>query len=131
MNASSGFCPALQSMSNAESSPDERHRGTYTTQGATKRGNRLCQVGLHDAEMLSVAATAVGVPYPQEELERLWKIVLLNRKSPVMRSLIRRAVCFADPESITIAEFHDVIPVRPWTLASAEKGFCGRSKPTV
>ena len=115
MNASSGFCLALQSMSNAESSPDERHRGTYTTQGATKRGNRLCQVGLHDAEMLSVAATAVGVPYPQEELERLWKIVLLNRKT-VMHLLIRRAVCFADPESITIAEFHDVIPVRPWTF---------------
>ena len=74
-------------MSNAEPSPDERHRGTYTTQGATKRGNRLCQVGLHDAEMLSVAAAAVGVPYPQEELERLWKIVLLN-------------------------QFYDVIPVR-------------------
>ena len=66
----------------------ERHRGTYTTQGATKRGNRLCQTALHDAELLAVAAAAAtaadgrsscGFVYPKAELERLWKLVLLNQ----------------------------------------------------
>jgi hypothetical protein len=36
----------------------ERHRGTYTTQAATKRSNRLCQTALHDAEMLAVGECA-------------------------------------------------------------------------
>jgi alpha-mannosidase len=58
----------------------ERHRGTYTTQCQTKRRNRLCQTALHDAEMLCTAASTLpGFVYPQEELIRLWKLVLLNQ----------------------------------------------------
>jgi alpha-mannosidase len=53
----------------------EYHRGTYTSQARVKRGNRRCEQALHDAEFLSVAAGA----YPREELERLWKLLLLNQ----------------------------------------------------
>ena len=56
------------------------HRGTYTTQAKIKQGNRLCQVALHDAEFLCASAENLcGIPYPSQELERLWKIVLLNQ----------------------------------------------------
>jgi alpha-mannosidase len=54
----------------------EYHRGTYTTQGRTKRGNRRCEQALHDAEFL---ATARGTPYPRAALDRLWKLLLLQQ----------------------------------------------------
>ena len=56
----------------------ELHRGTYTTQAAIKRGNRRCEEALREAELWW---TAVGdaSAYPQAELERLWKTVLLDQ----------------------------------------------------
>ncbi len=53
----------------------EYHRGTYTTQAAVKRGNRVCETLLHDAEFL---ATVAG-DYPRAELDRLWKLLLLQQ----------------------------------------------------
>ena len=53
----------------------EYHRGTYTSQARTKRGNRRCEQALHDAEFLS----CLGDDYPREELERLWKLLLLQQ----------------------------------------------------
>ena len=69
----------------------EYHRGTYTTQAANKRDNRKSEFILHDVEFLSSIAMSRGAtpirrnaqrsafPYPHQELDRLWKIVLLNQ----------------------------------------------------
>ncbi len=58
----------------------ELHRGTYTTQAATKKGNRKCEFLLHDVEFLAtVAARLTSRPYPQKQIESLWKVVLLNQ----------------------------------------------------
>ncbi|HET6645234.1 MAG TPA: alpha-mannosidase [Fimbriimonadales bacterium] len=54
----------------------EFHRGTYTTQAHNKRMNRLCEFLMRDAEYLSVMG---GEPYDAAEIERLWKLVLLNQ----------------------------------------------------
>jgi alpha-mannosidase len=54
----------------------EYHRGTYTTQARTKRLNRRCENALHDAEFVSVLA---GGEPPRAELDRLWKLLLLNQ----------------------------------------------------
>ena len=54
----------------------EYHRGTYTSQARTKRGNRRCEQALHDAEFL---ACARGGEYPRAELDRLWKLLLLQQ----------------------------------------------------
>jgi alpha-mannosidase len=54
----------------------EYHRGTYTSQARTKRGNRRCEVALHDAEFLAAVA---GGEYPRDELGRLWRLLLLNQ----------------------------------------------------
>jgi alpha-mannosidase len=54
----------------------EYHRGTYTTQAFVKRGNRKSELGLHDAEFLAVAR---GGEYPRAELDRLWKLLLLQQ----------------------------------------------------
>lgn len=56
----------------------ELHRGTYTSQLATKQGNRRSEALLLEAEGLSAAATILtGASYPAEELDRIWKSVLL------------------------------------------------------
>ncbi len=58
----------------------EYHRGTYTSQGRTKRGNRKTEFALHDAEFLSAIAAKHGdFEYPAHKLDELWKIVLLNQ----------------------------------------------------
>jgi alpha-mannosidase len=54
----------------------EYHRGTYTTQAFVKRGNRRGEQGLHDAELLAVARAG---DYPRAELDRLWKLLLLQQ----------------------------------------------------
>lgn len=58
----------------------EYHRGTYTSQAAVKRGNRKSEQLLHDVEFLSAAASIrSNYTYPSEQLNRLWKLLLLNQ----------------------------------------------------
>lgn len=55
----------------------EKHQGTYTTQSNNKYLNRRIEFKLHNVEFLSEAARAAGCPYPAEQLEKIWKEVLL------------------------------------------------------
>ncbi|MGA7205881.1 MAG: glycoside hydrolase family 38 C-terminal domain-containing protein, partial [Specibacter sp.] len=58
----------------------ELHRGTYTSQALTKQGNRRNEHLLREAELWSATAAARGlVEYPYEELDRIWKLVLLHQ----------------------------------------------------
>ncbi|MBR2427836.1 MAG: alpha-mannosidase [Lentisphaeria bacterium] len=55
----------------------ELHRGTLTTQAATKRNNRKCEQALIALEFL--ASCLPAEKYPAEQLDRAWKNVLLNQ----------------------------------------------------
>jgi alpha-mannosidase len=56
----------------------EFHRGTYTSQAATKLGNRRAEFALREAEMWT--ALAPGSVYPGHgELEDMWKLLLLHQ----------------------------------------------------
>ncbi len=56
------------------------HRGTYTTQAKTKKGNRASEVMLREAEMWgAVASVAAGFRFPLAEMNALWREVLLNQ----------------------------------------------------
>ncbi|WP_049572172.1 alpha-mannosidase [Streptomyces sp. SBT349] len=58
----------------------ETHRGTYTSQAATKRGNRRSESLLREAELWSAtAAFSASFAYPYERLRQLWERVLLNQ----------------------------------------------------
>ena len=57
----------------------EYHRGTLTSMGRNKKGNRKSELAMMDLELLSVLASEKGVPYPKEQLERMWKVILLNQ----------------------------------------------------
>lgn len=58
----------------------EMHRGTFTSQAGTKWGNRRSELLLRETELwCTAAAVATGdaAGYPAEELDRIWKTVLL------------------------------------------------------
>ncbi|MGI5893577.1 MAG: alpha-mannosidase [Candidatus Merdivicinus sp.] len=56
----------------------ENHRGTYTTQAKNKRYNRKLEYALRNLEYLAVLAESrAGIPYPAEELDKIWKEILL------------------------------------------------------
>ncbi|MDX6284212.1 MAG: alpha-mannosidase [Kribbellaceae bacterium] len=59
----------------------EIHRATYTSQAKTKQGNRRSEHLLREAELWSAAAVVAGKldSYPYDELDRIWKAVLLNQ----------------------------------------------------
>ncbi|MCD0481497.1 glycosyl hydrolase-related protein [Streptacidiphilus sp. ASG 303] len=59
----------------------ELHRATYTTQAKTKQGNRRAEALLREAELWAATAAlrAPGYAYPYEELDRLWRTVLLHQ----------------------------------------------------
>jgi len=60
----------------------EMHRGTFTSQAATKAGNRRSEHLLREAELwAATAALAAGDPasYPAEQLDEIWKTVLLHQ----------------------------------------------------
>ncbi|MFE5187896.1 alpha-mannosidase [Streptomyces sp. NPDC056628] len=58
----------------------ELHRATLTSQAQTKQGNRRSEHLLREAELwAATAAVRAGFPYPHEELDRIWKTVLLHQ----------------------------------------------------
>ncbi|MDX3352537.1 glycoside hydrolase family 38 C-terminal domain-containing protein [Streptomyces sp. ME01-24h] len=58
----------------------ELHRATLTSQAQTKQGNRRSEHLLREAELWAATATVrTGFSYPYEQLDRLWKTVLLHQ----------------------------------------------------
>lgn len=58
----------------------EYHRGTYSAQARTKRGNRRSEHLLRAAELWAATDTVrTGAEYPAERLRELWRTVLLNQ----------------------------------------------------
>ncbi len=57
----------------------EYHRGTYTSMARNKRSNRKSELMLMDLELLSVMALKQNIPYPAEEIDAMWKKLLLNQ----------------------------------------------------
>ncbi|MEV7178033.1 glycoside hydrolase family 38 C-terminal domain-containing protein [Kitasatospora sp. NPDC093679] len=58
----------------------ELHRATLTSQARTKQGNRASENLLREAELwCATAAVRARLPYPYEELDRIWKTVLLHQ----------------------------------------------------
>ena len=58
----------------------QNHRGTYTSQARTKKGNRVCEFALREAELWGAAAQWLeGYRFPAAEMDEAWKGVLLNQ----------------------------------------------------
>ena len=58
----------------------ELHRGTYTSQARTKRGNRRGEHLLREAELWATTATVrSAVDYPYDQLRQQWETLLLQQ----------------------------------------------------
>ncbi|OAS82958.1 MULTISPECIES: alpha-mannosidase [Metabacillus] len=58
----------------------ELHRGTYTTHAKTKKNNRKAEALYRELEIWnSFAHIALGKPYPMEEINQNWKLIMLNQ----------------------------------------------------
>jgi alpha-mannosidase len=64
----------------------QAHRGTYTSQAKTKKGNRKSELALREAEMWGAIARSTGgahagqpYEYPAQALAEAWRAVLLNQ----------------------------------------------------
>jgi alpha-mannosidase len=70
----------------------EKHRGTYTTQSQSKRYNRKIEIALRELELAcSLALISANAPYPQEEIDEIWKEALLYQFHDILPgSSIRR-----------------------------------------
>ncbi|KAI9105902.1 glycosyl hydrolases family 38 N-terminal domain-containing protein [Phlyctochytrium arcticum] len=65
----------------------ELHRGTYTSQADVKKHNRQSEMLLRDVEAAAALAVTLGAKnyaYPRAELDRVWKLVLLNQFHDVL-----------------------------------------------
>ncbi|SDC34986.1 alpha-mannosidase [Sanguibacter gelidistatuariae] len=79
----------------------EYHRGTYTSQARTKRGNRRSEHLLREAELWATTAVVrSGAEYPTQALDRIWRLVLLQ-------------------------QFHDILPGSSiaWVHREAERNY--------
>jgi alpha-mannosidase len=58
----------------------ELHRGTFTSQARGKAGNRRAEHLLREAELWAATASVLAdFDYPHDDLDRLWKTVLLHQ----------------------------------------------------
>lgn len=78
----------------------ENHRGTYTSQGRIKQGNRAAERALRNAELFStLAQVQLERDYPKAELDTLWEKLLLNQFHDILPgTCIRPAVEQAERE---------------------------------
>ncbi|KKO53655.1 alpha-mannosidase [Paenibacillus sp. DMB20] len=108
----------------------EKHQGTLTTQGRNKRYNRLMEKSLRELEFAAVLAQQLnGIPYPQAELEEIWKETLLYQFHDILpgssikrvydESLARYEILLSRTERL-IAERYEAIAGQAEPLPDAE-----------
>ena len=59
----------------------ENHRGTFTTQAFVKKNNRRGEFLLRNIELMTLLS---GTEYDKKELERVWKLLLINQFHDIM-----------------------------------------------
>ena len=97
----------------------EYHRGTLTSMGRNKKGNRKSELAMMDLELLSVLAQEKGVSYPKDELDRMWKIVLLNQFHDILPGSAIHEVY-----EVTKKEYEELLSEAHELIGAAHKGTC-------
>lgn len=90
----------------------EYHRGTYTSIARNKRNNRKSEFAVAKAEFLSsVFASVLNAKYPKEELNQIWKLILLNQFHDVLPgSSIKEVYADSDKQySALLSDCNDII----------------------
>ncbi len=96
----------------------ELHRGTLTTQAKIKKLHRHLEHRLLEAELLWSLAWLEGETYPQEQLAKLWKTLLLHQFHDILPGSSIREV-YADANTALGAALQETILLRD---AAPKKG---------
>lgn len=97
----------------------EAHRGCLTSIARTKRLNRQCEFSCYGAELWSsVEKELLGGDYPQEQMDKSWKTILLNQFHDILPGSAIQAVneqaygelegVLEDSRKITEAKLHAI-----------------------
>ncbi|MEF2243441.1 alpha-mannosidase [Paenibacillus sp. IITD108] len=102
------------------------HRGTLTSQAKLKKGNRRSEAALREAEFWSAwASWAEGYAYPQEQLEQVWKEVLLNQFHDILPGSCIKQVAIEADESYRkqeqVAQQIKEAAINDWIKPSPDK----------
>lgn len=110
-----------------------RHRGTYTTQAKTKKAMRQAEHMLHDVECIcAIAFKLTGFEYAQEEINKLWKIVLLNQHHDIFTGTsIAEVHQQAVQELLSVIEISKQLRARALEAISASKSQSNKSKKEI
>lgn len=99
----------------------ELHRGTYTSQGRIKLGNRRCELALRNAELLAAVGSLSGARYPAKRLQKLWRSVLTLQFHDVLPgSSVRRVN--EETEAAHAAVLSELQPMTGLAAAHACRG---------
>ncbi len=103
----------------------QAHRGTYTSQARTKRGNRKAEFALREAELWGVAARALrGFEFTPRALWPAWQNVLLNQFHDILPgSSIHRV--YEEAEALhaqAIAAAEDLARAAAGSISAADGG---------
>ena len=99
----------------------ECHRGCQTEQARTKRNNRLCEIMLHNAELVSSLALLNGARYDQKGLDKVWKTVLTNQFHDILPgSSITEVFTQADADYAEVQQ--DLRAIQTKALQALAKG---------
>ena len=102
----------------------EYHRGTLTSMGRNKKGNRKSELAMMDLELLSLLAKKKGISYPKETLERMWKVILLNQFHDILPGSAIHEVYEVSKKEYEelLCEAHELIGERTKALAGEGDG---------
>ncbi len=97
------------------------HRGVQTSQAKTKKGNRKSELALREAEFWGVVAKLAGYDYPLDEMDELWKKILLNQFHDILPgSSINRV--YKQAEALYESVLSDVAAIRTQMNAKLAAG---------
>ena len=99
----------------------ELHRATLTSQHQTKQGNRRTEHLLVEAELwAATAAVHSGFEYPHDELDALWKQVLLHQFHDILPGT---SIAWVHRE--VVAEYARVLKATEAIIAAAQAALVG------
>lgn len=109
----------------------EKHQGTLTSQARNKRYNRIMEKALRELEFAAgLAALECGSAYPREELEEIWKEVLLYQFHDILpgssikrvydESLERYALLLERVERMIAESYAELARLMPAAPGAAE-----------
>lgn len=105
----------------------ELHRATLTSQHQTKQGNRRTEHLLVEAELWSAtAAVYCGLEYPHEEIDALWKTVLLNQFHDILPGT---SIAWVHRE--VVAEYARVTQAAEAIIAAAQGALVGTGETPI